>query len=90
MIIYILLYYNWFFLIVGDVPEEGYSQEISCNSSGDYEINANISNLWSYEVVSTEFHCFSSIGRDWTLDSDSPKAVPPGILIFIFCTALFV
>lgn len=84
------MYHNWFFSIVGDVPEEGYSQEILCDSSGDYEINANVSNLWSYEVASAKFHCFSSIGRDWTLDSDSPKAVPPGIITFIFCNAFCV
>ncbi|PRD31690.1 UNVERIFIED_CONTAM: hypothetical protein NCL1_22857, partial [Trichonephila clavipes] len=66
----------------GPVPKEGIFKNITCSSSGDYVLNVNISNLWNSESGSVEFHCFESIGRDWSFNSDSPKSTPPGEVVF--------
>ncbi|XP_035229035.1 uncharacterized protein LOC118201111, partial [Stegodyphus dumicola] len=66
----------------GPVSADGILKKILCKTSGDFILNVNVSNLWSSDSKSAEFHCFYAIGRNWSLTSNSPKSTPPGKIIF--------
>ncbi|XP_054717405.1 uncharacterized protein LOC129226802 [Uloborus diversus] len=64
------------------IPDGGFQKSIECSSSDDFQVTVNISNLWSSEVLSGEFHCYHPISKNWTLSSTSPKSTPPGDVKF--------